>query len=95
LFATRDALDGIRQLRSATQMCSVGNQFANGGGFQLLRDIRALGPENGGSVPVIAMTAFAQISDPESTNASGFQEHRRKSFAPDQLLKAIRSTLRG
>jgi CheY-like chemotaxis protein len=44
------------------------NQFANGGGFQLLRDIRALGPENGGSVPVIAMTAFAQISDPESTS---------------------------
>jgi CheY-like chemotaxis protein len=36
----------------------------NGGGFQFLRDIRALGPENGGSVPVIAMTAFAQISKP-------------------------------
>jgi CheY-like chemotaxis protein len=36
----------------------------NGGGFQFLRDIRALGPENRGSVPVIAMTAFAQISKP-------------------------------
>jgi CheY-like chemotaxis protein len=54
----------------------------NGGGFQFLRDIRALGPENGGSVPVIAMTAFAQISDPENTNASGFQEYLRKPFAP-------------
>ena len=27
-------------------------------GFELLQDIRALGAENGGNVPVIAMTAF-------------------------------------
>ena len=27
-------------------------------GFELLREIRALGPDTGGSVPVIAMTAF-------------------------------------
>jgi CheY-like chemotaxis protein len=63
-------------------MCSVGNQFANGGGFQLLRDIRALGPENGGSVPVIAMTAFAQISDPESTTPRGF-----RSIGASRLLR--------
>jgi CheY-like chemotaxis protein len=27
-------------------------------GFELLREIRALGPDAGGSVPIIAMTAF-------------------------------------
>src|ERR1700722_20181824 len=29
-------------------------------GFGLLREIRALGPDTGGSVPVIAMTAFVR-----------------------------------
>ena len=92
VVATSDAFDGIRAVKERhPDLILVEISLPNGGGFQLLRDMRALGPENGGSVPVIAMTAFAQISDLQNTNASGFQEYLRKPFAPDQLLEAIRS----
>jgi CheY-like chemotaxis protein len=62
-------------------------------GFQLLRDIRALGPENGGTVPVIAMTAFGAFSGEDQTAAAGFQKHLDKPFGPDELLQAVRGTL--
>jgi CheY-like chemotaxis protein len=32
-------------------------------GFELLREIRALGADTGGSVPVIDMTAFVAYAD--------------------------------
>jgi CheY-like chemotaxis protein len=59
-----------------------------------LRDIRALGAEYGGNVPVIAMTAFGGIAVRERTIAAGFQAHLDKPFAPDNLLQAIKSILR-
>jgi CheY-like chemotaxis protein len=62
-------------------------------GFQLLRDIRALGPENGGTVPVIAMTAYGSIADEDQTAAAGFQKHLDKPFGPDELLEAVYGTL--
>jgi CheY-like chemotaxis protein len=36
-------------------------------GFELLREIRALGPDAGGSVPVIAMSAFSSQTDGRRT----------------------------
>jgi CheY-like chemotaxis protein len=61
-------------------------------GFELMRDIRALGAENGGNVPVIAMTAYGAARD--RTIAAGFQAHLDKPFDPDQLLEVIKSILR-
>jgi CheY-like chemotaxis protein len=79
VVAASDVFDGIRAVKEHHPDLILSEiSLPNGGGFQLLRDICALGPENGGSVPVIAMTPFAQISDPENTNASDFQEYLRK-----------------
>jgi CheY-like chemotaxis protein len=63
-------------------------------GFELLGDIRALGTEDGGMVPVIAMTAFSDIIDPNRTIAAGFQAHLNKPFGPEQLLEAIKLVLK-
>ena len=55
-------------------------------GFELLSDIRALGPDAGGNVPVIAMTAFvdrARILD------AGFKAFLSKPFSPEALVEAI------
>jgi CheY-like chemotaxis protein len=60
-------------------------------GFELLRDIRALGPENGGGVPVIAMTALGRMVDRNRTISAGFQRHLDKPFGPEKLLEAILS----
>jgi CheY-like chemotaxis protein len=63
-------------------------------GFELLRDIRALGPENGGDVPVIAMTAFGRTADRNRTIAAGLQAHLDKPFVPQKLLDALKSVLK-
>jgi CheY-like chemotaxis protein len=62
-------------------------------GFELLGEIRALGPAGGGSVPIIAMGAFlrgerAYILD------SGFQACLPKPFTPERLLETILTVLR-
>jgi CheY-like chemotaxis protein len=62
-------------------------------GFELLRDIHGLSREDGGNVPVIAMTAFRDSSGRDLTIAAGFQEHLDKPFGPTRLLEAIDSVL--
>jgi CheY-like chemotaxis protein len=62
-------------------------------GFELLREIRAFGPETVGRIPVIAMTAFVTYADRARILKAGFQECLPKPFTPDKLLEAILSVL--
>jgi CheY-like chemotaxis protein len=63
-------------------------------GFELLREIRALGPA-GAKVPVIAMSAiFTRADRPRILNI-GFQACVTKPFTVDQLLQAILTVLNG
>ena len=64
-------------------------------GFGLLQDIRALGPEAGGNVPVIAMTALATRLDGAQLLKVGFQGFLPKPFGPDKLLEIILLVLKG
>ena len=59
-------------------------------GFELLREIRALGADTGGSVPVIAMTAF--VDRARILNA-GFKAFLSKPFSPETLVEAILTAL--
>jgi CheY-like chemotaxis protein len=62
-------------------------------GFELLREIRAFGLDTGGSIPVIAMTAFVTYADRARLLNAGFQECLPKPFTPDKLLEAILTVL--
>jgi CheY-like chemotaxis protein len=59
-------------------------------GFGLLSDIRALGPDAGGNVPVIAMTAFV---DRARFLYAGFKAFLSKPFSPETLVDAILTAL--
>ena len=62
-------------------------------GFDLLRDIRALAPDAGGSVPVIAMTALVTRLDGARFLSAGFQAFLPKPFHPDKLVETIQKVL--
>jgi CheY-like chemotaxis protein len=62
-------------------------------GFQLLGKIRALGPDAGGSVPIIAMSAFLR-GERASMLDAGFQACLPKPFTPERLLETILTVLR-
>ena len=62
-------------------------------GSNLLNEIRALGPDAGGSVPVIAMSAFFSQTDRARTHYTEFRACLPKPFTPDKLVDTILSVL--
>ena len=60
-------------------------------GFELLKRIRALGAEQGGSVPAIALTAFARSEDRTRVLRAGFLVHVSKPVEPSELVATVAS----
>nr|RNJ70052.1 MAG: PAS domain-containing hybrid sensor histidine kinase/response regulator [Leptolyngbya sp. IPPAS B-1204] len=58
-------------------------------GYMLMRQIRALPPEQGGTIPAIALTAYAGEIDYQQAMAAGFQRHIAKPIEPQVLIGAI------
>jgi PAS domain S-box-containing protein len=58
-------------------------------GFEMLSRIRALGPARGGSLPAIALTAFARPEDRLHALESGFLDHVPKPIEPSELVATI------
>ncbi|MBN3878793.1 AAA family ATPase [Nostoc sp. JL23] len=60
-------------------------------GYMLMRQVRSLEPEQGGTIPAIALTAYAGEMDHQQAIAVGFQQHISKPVDPEELVKAIAS----
>ncbi|MEH2372412.1 AAA family ATPase [Nostoc sp.] len=58
-------------------------------GYMLMRQVRSLEPEQGGTIPAIALTAYAGEMDHQQAIAVGFQLHISKPVDPEELVKAI------
>ncbi len=58
-------------------------------GYDLMRKVRALPPEQGGLVPAIALTGYATRKDRERALAGGYQLHLAKPVEPGDLVGAI------
>ncbi|NJM72530.1 MAG: response regulator [Scytonema sp. RU_4_4] len=56
-------------------------------GYMLMRQVRALPPEQGGIIPAIALTAYAGEIDQEQAMAAGFQRHIAKPIEPQVLIQ--------
>ncbi|MEA5602154.1 AAA family ATPase [Nostoc sp. UHCC 0252] len=63
-------------------------------GYMLMRQIRSLEPEQGGTIPAIALTAYAGEMDYQQAIAVGFQQHISKPVDPEELVKAIGSLIK-
>ncbi|MDF5737346.1 MULTISPECIES: AAA family ATPase [unclassified Nostoc] len=58
-------------------------------GYMLMQEVRSLEPEQGGTIPAIALTAYAGEIDHQQAIAVGFQLHISKPVDPEELVKAI------
>lgn len=63
-------------------------------GYTLIRRIRALPPSIGGSVPAVALTAFARPEDRRRAQDEGYQVHLAKPVEPDELVALVASFAR-
>ena len=58
-------------------------------GYSLIRRVRALGAEDGGGVPVAALTAYASTSDRLKVLGAGFNIHVAKPVEPAELAIVV------
>jgi CheY-like chemotaxis protein len=86
----RNGFEGIQATRDNRPNLVVSDiQMPGMNGLELLRAIRAFGPDAGGNVPVIAMTTFVTNVDRARLLNTGFQECLPKPFTPDKLAEVI------
>ncbi|MBW4421228.1 MAG: response regulator [Myxacorys californica WJT36-NPBG1] len=62
-------------------------------GYMLMRQIRALPPEQGGQVKAIALTAYAGEVNEKQARQAGFQQHLSKPVEPDLLVQVVMTVL--
>jgi CheY-like chemotaxis protein len=87
VFTGKDAFEGLMLFRAFhPDLVLTDIRMSRRTGLDLLIDIRNLSTDDGGGVPVIAITAY--VLDPEIIDAD-FQGILRKPFTMDQLLTAV------
>jgi CheY-like chemotaxis protein len=64
-------------------------------GYVLMRKIRRLTPEHGGTIPALAVTAYAGPDDAELAFSAGFQAHVAKPIVPVHLALVVGELARG
>jgi CheY-like chemotaxis protein len=82
-----EALAALREFRPDILVSDIGMPQEDG--YALLRRVRALGPEEGGHIPAIALTAYAQEDDRLRALLAGFQVHVAKPINPAEFVAVI------
>jgi CheY-like chemotaxis protein len=84
-----DAVSEIESGKPDVIISDIG--MAGENGYELIRKIRSMDPDNGGRIPAIALTAYAGATDRRRALLAGFQTHLAKPVEPDDLLAVILS----
>ena len=84
-----EALLALQRIRPDLLLSDIG--LPGRDGYQLMREVRALAPEQGGRTPAIALTAFARSEDRACALLAGYQMHVSKPIEVHELLAAVAS----
>jgi CheY-like chemotaxis protein/anti-sigma regulatory factor (Ser/Thr protein kinase) len=84
-----EALVIIERERPHVLVSDIG--MPNVDGYELLRRVRALGVAKGGSLPAVALTAFARSEDRTRALRAGFLVHVSKPVEPAELVATVAS----
>ena len=94
VVVAENAIEGLAAIRTYRPNLVLSDISMPGrDGFGLLHDIRALGPDAGGSVPVVAMTACLIQGSARPYSMLASKACLPKPFTPDKLLETILAVL--
>lgn len=82
-----EALKMLTELKPDVLVSDIGMPGEDG--YSLIRKVRALGTEEGGGIPAVALTAYARPEDRERALLAGFQTHLPKPVEPADLAAAV------
>lgn len=60
-------------------------------GYQFIHKVRMLGPDRGGKIPAVALTAYARAEDRKRALLSGYQMNVAKPVEPTELIAVVSS----
>ncbi|HKG47337.1 MAG TPA: PAS domain S-box protein [Pyrinomonadaceae bacterium] len=90
--AVGSAANALAEIKRAKPNLIISDiAMAGENGYEFIRKIRSLGPEAGGHIPAIALTAYAGATDQRRALRAGFQTHLAKPVEPADLLAVILS----
>jgi len=79
----------FRESKPDVLVSDIGMPVADG--YELIRQIRSLTHEEGGSVPAAALTAYATAEDRLKGLTAGYQIHVAKPVEPMELIAVVAS----
>jgi signal transduction histidine kinase/ActR/RegA family two-component response regulator len=85
----RAALEILTQWKPHALVSDIGMPGEDG--YDLIRTVRALEYDKGGSTPALALTGYASAEDAARTRLAGYQTHLAKPVAPGDLVLAVAS----
>jgi CheY-like chemotaxis protein len=86
------ALDVLTKFTPDIMVSDIGMPEMDG--YALMRQIQLLAAEQGGTIPAIALTAYAGEYDQKRALAAGFLLHISKPVEPDKLVAVVTQMLR-
>jgi CheY-like chemotaxis protein len=84
-----EAIEQLRSLRPDVLVSDIGMPGEDG--YSLIRRVRSLGPDAGGKVPALALTAYARSEDRMRAVGAGYQMHVAKPVEPAELILMVAS----
>jgi CheY-like chemotaxis protein len=82
-----EAIEMLRDVRPDVMISDIGMPRMDG--YDLIRRVRALLPEQGGLTPAAALTAYARAEDRRRALDAGFEMHIAKPVEPAELVTAV------
>jgi CheY-like chemotaxis protein len=83
----RDALEALSTDCVDVLLSDIGMPGTDG--YQLMRELRMRSPQQGGSVPAAALTAYTRTEDSLRALRAGFQLHLPKPVQPVELITVV------
>jgi PAS domain S-box-containing protein len=85
--STREALSAISLAKPDVLICDIGMPGQDG--YELIRQVRQLPEKQHGSIPAVALTAYARREDVGRAIQAGYQVHLAKPVDPQGLARVV------
>jgi PAS domain S-box-containing protein len=82
-----EVVEAVRTWQPAVLVSDIAMPDADG--YEVLRQVRALGPRQGGDLPAVAVTAHARAEDRDRALSAGFQRYVSKPIEPARLVELV------